>query len=86
MGCCIGNGTGCFSGEQLANLQGRGIDARVKTQPSSARYGKFSKDEFGIDLDDDTVSCPAGRAVPIIRGDDGSGTALRSPVRRLSPA
>jgi hypothetical protein len=63
------------SGEQLANLQDRGIDARVKTQPSSARNGKFSKDEFDIDLDDDTVSCPAGHAVPIIRCDDGSGTA-----------
>ena len=63
------------SGEQLADLEGRGIDARVKSQPPAARDGKFSKDEFDIDLDDDTVTCPAGNTVPIIRYDDGSGVA-----------
>jgi hypothetical protein len=63
------------SGEQLADLEDRRIDARVKTQPSPARNGKFSKDEFGIDLNDDTVSCPAGNTVPIVRFDDGSGVA-----------
>ena len=63
------------AGQQLADLEGRGIDACVKTQPSSSRNGKFSKDEFDIDLDQGTVSCPAGYTVPITRLEDGSGTA-----------
>ena len=63
------------SGEQLADLQDRGIDARVKTQPPSRREGRFSKADFAIDLDADTVSCPAGATVPIVRADDGSGVA-----------
>ena len=62
-------------GEQLAELERRGIDARVKTQPAVARNGKFSKDEFDIDLDAETVTCPAGNTVPIVRAADGSGTA-----------
>jgi hypothetical protein len=63
------------SGEQLADLEARGIDARVKTQPPAGRGGKFSKGEFDIDLVADTVSCPAGTTVPIVRSSDGSGTA-----------
>jgi hypothetical protein len=63
------------SGEQLADLEARGIDARVKTQPPAARNGKFSKDEFTVDLDAEAVTCPAGTTVPIVRAADGSGTA-----------
>ena len=63
------------SGEQLADLQDRGIDAKVKTQPPSRREGRFSKADFTIDLDADTVTCPAGATVPIVRADDGSGVA-----------
>ena len=63
------------SGEQLADLQDRGIDARVKTQPPARRNGRFSKDDFTIDLDADTVTCPAGVTVPVVRAADGSGVA-----------
>lgn len=63
------------SGQQLADLQARDVDARVKTQPPSRRSGKFSKDEFDIDLDADTVTCPAGYPAPIVRSADGSGVA-----------
>jgi hypothetical protein len=63
------------SGDQLAELDERGIDAKVKCQPPSSRNGKFSKDDFGIDLDAETVSCPAGATVPIVRAGDGSGVA-----------
>jgi hypothetical protein len=45
-------------GDQLAELKDRGIDARVNTKPSPARRGKFSKGEFDIDLNDDTVTAP----------------------------
>jgi hypothetical protein len=63
------------SGEQLAELQRRGFDARVKTQPPSSRNGKFAKDDFDIDLDADTVTCPAGNTVTIVGSSDGSGVA-----------
>ena len=63
------------SGEQLAALLARRIDARVKTQPPARRNGRFSKADFTIDLDADTVTCPASATVPIVRADDGSGVA-----------
>jgi transposase len=63
------------SGDQLAELDERGIDAKVKCQPPSSRNGKFSKDDFAVNLDAETVSCPAGATVPIVRAGDGSGVA-----------
>jgi len=63
------------SGEQLADLEDRGIDAKVKAQPPARRKGRFSKDDFIIDLDADTVTCPAGATTPIVRAADGSGVA-----------
>jgi DDE family transposase len=35
----------------------------------------FSKDRFTIDLDTDTVTCPAGVTIAIRRGHDGGGLA-----------
>ena len=63
------------SGDNLADLADRGITPMVKVQPPARRNGLFSKDDFDIDLDADTVTCPAGTVVPIVRSDDGSGTA-----------
>ena len=37
--------------------------------------GRFAKDQFDINLTDDTVTCPAGQTTPIRRGKDGDGTA-----------
>lgn len=63
------------SGEQLAQLKDRSIDAKVKAQLPARPTGKFSKDDFTIDLDAETVTCPAGATAPIVRADDGSGAA-----------
>jgi hypothetical protein len=63
------------SGDNLADLDGRGIIAMVKVQPPARRNGRFSKDDFDIDLDADTVRCPAGQTAAIVRSVDGSGTA-----------
>ena len=46
------------SGEFLDHLAGHDIDSRCKTQPPTAPGGRFAKDRFTIDLDDDTVTCP----------------------------
>jgi hypothetical protein len=63
------------AGEFLDHLDGAGIDARCKTQPSPGRRGRFSKDAFTVDLDDDTVTCPAGVTIGIRRDRRGDGQA-----------
>lgn len=63
------------SGAFLAHLAGAGIDNRCKTQPPVAPGGRYSKDDFYIDLDADTVTCPAGEEVSIRRNNSGDGIA-----------
>lgn len=63
------------SGDNLADLDSRGIAPMVKVQPPVRRSGRFSKDDFDVDLKAGTVTCPAGQTVAIVRSDDGSGTA-----------
>ena len=41
-------------------IEGAGAEANVKVQPPSAPEGKFAKDAFDIDLNNNTVRCPAG--------------------------
>ncbi len=52
------------TGEILEYLDGRAIP-NVKVQPAPAPGGHFSKDEFQIDLEQNTVRCPAGVLVQI---------------------
>jgi IS5 family transposase len=63
------------TGEFLDHLEKGGIDSGCKTQPPSNRDGLFPKSRFEIDLDTDTVTCPAGLTAPIRRTPDGSGVA-----------
>jgi hypothetical protein len=63
------------SGEFLDHLARNDIDARCKTQPPTAPAGLFTKDRFDIDLDDGTVTCPAGESTPIRRSANGYGMA-----------
>ena len=60
-------GTGAFQ----ERLEDAGIDSRCKTQKPTAPGGLFTKDRFAIDLDDGTVTCPAGVTVEIRRRDGG---------------
>jgi hypothetical protein len=64
-------GTGAFHDR----LDHAGIESKCKTQQPNTAGGLFTKDAFEIDLDADTVSCPAGNTAPIRRGADGAGTA-----------
>jgi hypothetical protein len=63
------------TGEVLAHLEKAGAVANVKVQAANAPAGHFTKDEFQIDLENGTVTCPAGRLVQIHRRNDGSGQA-----------
>jgi len=59
------------SGEVLADLKAAEIDPNVKTQRPQAPDGHFTKDDFDIDLEHGTVTCPAGTTVGIGRGRKG---------------
>ena len=67
------------SGSFQDRLEKAGLRSGCKTQPPPARRGRFSKDCFGVNLTDDTVTCPAGRTVAIRRAADGTGTASFAP-------
>ena len=64
-------GTGDFQ----SRLEDAGLDSRCKTQRPNATNGLFGKDRFVVDLDADTVTCPAGVTVSIRRHRDGGGIA-----------
>jgi hypothetical protein len=68
------------TGEFHDRLGEAGIESMCKTQPPSAASGLFSKDAFDVDLDTDTVTCPAGQQTPIRRNKDGSGVAQFGPA------
>ena len=53
------------SAENRRHLAEDGIELTAPAQPSSAPKGYFSKDEFTIDLEGGTVTCPAGQTATI---------------------
>lgn len=63
------------TGELHHTLGEAGVEDRLKTQDPVAPGGRFAKDRFSIDLEVDTVTCPAGVTVAIRRHKDGSGVA-----------
>jgi len=69
-------GTGGFHDR----LERAGIDSKCKTQQPANSGGRFCKNEFEIDLERESVTCPAGRTAPIRRGTDGAGTASFGPA------
>lgn len=64
-------GAGVF----LEHLGTCGIESLCKTQPPPAAGGMFSKDQFEVDLDAGTVTCPNAVTVAIGRDSHGDGTA-----------
>ena len=72
---CVYGDNAYGTGEFHDRLDRAGIQDKCKTQQPVAAGGRFAKDRFVIDLDADTVSCPAGNTAPIVRDRDGAGTA-----------
>jgi hypothetical protein len=62
-------------GEVLEELEAAGIEAKFKVQPPVNSGGRFTKDAFDIDLEQQTVTCPNGVAAPIGRDARGDGAA-----------
>jgi hypothetical protein len=59
------------SGELVNTLEQAGAHANCKVQPPVSPGGRFSKDAFTIDLEGDTVSCPAGNTTALRPFGDG---------------
>jgi hypothetical protein len=60
------------SGELLETLETAGAELRIKVQPPVAPAGRFSKDDFSIDTEAATVTCPAGVTAPLRTRRDGA--------------
>ena len=69
--------------EFLEQLDDAGLQAMVKTPPATDAGGRFTKDAFDIDLDNDTVTCPNQVTAPIRRECSqkrNEGGRLKSPA------
>jgi hypothetical protein len=62
-------------GDTLAHLEDQGFEVKARVPPAVNRNGRYSKDDFAIDLGTRTVTCPAGQVAAIRGAGDGSGTA-----------
>jgi len=63
------------TGGLLADLDQQGITAMTKVAAPTAPAGHFTKQQFRIDLEQGTVTCPARLRVPIIPARQGGGVA-----------
>jgi hypothetical protein len=69
-------GDSAYAGaDTLDDLQQAGFDVNTKVPAAGGQGGRFGKDDFTIDLDANTVACPAGHVVTIRRSADGAGRA-----------
>ena len=80
---CVYGDNAYGTGELQDRLERAGIESKCKTQAPVGAGGRFTKDRFDVDLDADTVTCPAGRTAPVRRGRDGVGD--RSTSGRPAP-
>lgn len=66
--------------ENLERLADAGFDdVKAKVPPARGRQGRFGKDDFVVDLEAGSVTCPAAQTAPIRTGTDGSGRADFAP-------
>jgi hypothetical protein len=66
--------------ELVERVEAAGIEANMKVQPPSPpRAGMFSQDDFTIDTQAATVTCPRGVLVPLRTSQDGSKVAVFEP-------
>ncbi len=63
------------TGANLAWLDAHGLTPMVTTQVPTAPGGRFAKDQFRIDLEAQTVTCPARVTVAVIPARRGGGRA-----------
>jgi hypothetical protein len=62
-------------GDTLAHLEAQGFEVMAPVPGASAPQGRYSKDDFAVDLEAGTVTCPAGQVAPIRWRAEGGGQA-----------
>jgi hypothetical protein len=72
-------------GATREHLNEAGFELIAKSPPVRNGTGGFTKDQFGVDLEAGTVTCPAKRTVPIRMSAGGSGKASFKPHCRHCP-
>ncbi|HZA85225.1 MAG TPA: IS1182 family transposase [Actinomycetes bacterium] len=73
------------TGALLTDLEQRGINAMTKVAAPTAPHGHFTKQQFRIDLDQHTVTCPARLTVAIIPARQGGGVARFGKACQVCP-
>lgn len=69
-------GDSAYAGpDTMADLEDDGFEVIAKVPPATNRDGRYTKDDFGVDIDAGTVTCPAGQTVTIRFARDHSGRA-----------
>jgi IS5 family transposase len=80
---------GYLASDEVPQLREDGVRIRCKPWRSSNR-GRFTKDDFAIDLDTDSVACPAGQVAPINpsgrRAQFSAGDCATCPMRKRCTA
>ena len=69
------------AGELLKRLDDADVEIGVKVQAAAAPGGRFSKDDFDIDLDRAQVCCPGGHTAPL----KTSGHSRHAATARFGP-
>jgi hypothetical protein len=72
-------------GATRAHLDDEGFDVIAKCPPVRNSTGCFTKDHFDVNLDDNTVTCPAGHTVSIRSSSGGGGKASFKPHCKHCP-
>jgi hypothetical protein len=62
-----------------ASLEAQGFTVTAKCPPARNAKGRFPKDRFTVDLDAQTVTCPAGQTAVIVPAAQGGGRASFRP-------
>jgi len=62
-----------------AGLEAAGFTVTAKCPPARNSGGRFPKDRFAVDLDQATVTCPAGHTTAIVPASGGGGRASFRP-------
>jgi hypothetical protein len=69
-------GDSAYAGpDTIQELNEAGYEVIAKVPPAANRDGRYSKDDFTVDLAQNTVTCPAGVTVAIRTGPGGEGWA-----------
>ena len=61
--------------DTLEDLEQAGFDVKAKVPSAGGRGGRFDKDDFDVDLEAGTVTCPARHVVPVRFTRKGGGRA-----------